>query len=89
MVDVGLYFCRSRCNVTDSIQEVADITFADYKQFPHYWFMPADSAAFTPEPRPMENDLQHSLLAERGGVKEKESLVFRIYTRWFSGPLRR
>jgi len=43
MVGVGVYFCRSRCQVTDSIQEVADITLADYKQFPHCWFIPADS----------------------------------------------
>jgi hypothetical protein len=51
MVGVGVYFCRSRCKVTDSIQEVADITFAEYKQSAHYWFIPADSAALTPEPR--------------------------------------
>jgi hypothetical protein len=43
MVGVRIYFCRSRCKVTDSIQEVADITYADYKQSPHYWFIPADS----------------------------------------------
>ncbi len=60
MVGVGVYFCRSRCQITDSIQEVADITLADYKQSPHYWFIPADSAALTPEPRPMENDFRHS-----------------------------
>ena len=72
MVGVGVYFCRSRCQVTDSIQEVADITFADYKQSPHYWFIPADSAALTPEPRPMENDLRHSLQRGRGEVKGAE-----------------
>jgi len=65
MVGVGVYFCRSRCQVTDSIQEVADITLADYKQFPHCWFIPADSAALTPEPRPMENDLRHNLSGGR------------------------
>jgi hypothetical protein len=51
MVGVGVYFCRARCKISDSIQEVADITFAEYKQSPHYWFIPADSAALTPEPR--------------------------------------
>jgi hypothetical protein len=66
MVGVGVCFCHSRCQVTDSIQEVADITFADYKQSPHYWFIPADSAALTPSPRPIENDLRHSLQGERG-----------------------
>jgi hypothetical protein len=68
MVGVGVYSCRSRCKVTDSIQEVVDITFADYKQSPYYWFMPADSAALTPEPRPMENDLRHSLVCGREGI---------------------
>jgi hypothetical protein len=58
MVGVGVYFCRSRCKITDSIQEIADNTFAGYKQFPHYWFIPADSAALTPEPRLMEIDLR-------------------------------
>jgi len=67
MVGVGVYFCRSRCQVTHSIQEVADITLADCKQSPHCWFIPADSAALTPEPRPMENDLGHSLWRERVG----------------------
>ena len=43
MVGVGVYFCRSRCQVTDSIQEVADITLADYKHSAHCWFIPADS----------------------------------------------
>jgi hypothetical protein len=67
MVGVGAYFCRSRCQVTDSIQKVADITFADYKQSSHYRFIPADSVALTPEPRPMENGLRHSL--PRGKVR--------------------
>jgi hypothetical protein len=67
MVGVGVYFSRSRCKGTDSIQEVADIPFADNKQSLHYWLIPADSAALTPEPRPMENDLRHSLLRGRGG----------------------
>jgi hypothetical protein len=41
MGGLGVYFYCSRCKVTDSIQEVADITFADYKQSPHYWlFLP-------------------------------------------------
>ncbi len=57
MVGVDVYFCRTRCQVTDSIQEVADITLADYKHSAHCWVIPADSAALTPEPRPMENDL--------------------------------
>jgi hypothetical protein len=65
MAGVGFCFCRSRCKVTDSIQEFGHITFADYKESPHYWFIPADSAALTPEPRPKENDLRHSLLGER------------------------
>jgi hypothetical protein len=75
MVGVGVYFCCSRCKVTDSIEEVADITFADYKQSPHYWFMPADSAALTPEPRPMENDLRYSLRRREGreGVRWKRA----------------
>ena len=66
MAGVALYFCRSRCQVTDSIQEVADITLTDYKQSPHCWVIPADSAALTPEPRLLENDLRHSLSRERG-----------------------
>jgi hypothetical protein len=66
MVGVGVYFCRSRCKVTDSIQEVADIPFADSKQSPNYWLIPADSAALTPEPRPMENDLRYSLRKGEG-----------------------
>ena len=67
MVGVGFYFCRSRRQVTDSIQEVADITLADYKQSTHCWVIPADSAALTPEPRPMEKDLGHSF--SRGRVR--------------------
>jgi hypothetical protein len=43
MAGVDVYFCHSRCKVTDSIQEVADITFTDYKQSSHCWFIPADS----------------------------------------------
>jgi hypothetical protein len=35
---------------------------------PHCWFVPADSAALTPEPRPMENDLRHSHQWGRGDV---------------------
>jgi hypothetical protein len=66
MGGVGVYFCRSKCKVTDSIQEVADFPFADCKQPPHCWFIPADSAALTPEPRPKENDLLHSLFKGEG-----------------------
>jgi hypothetical protein len=66
MVGLGVYFYCSRRKVTDSIQEVADITFADYRQSPHYWFIPADSAALTPGPRPMENDLRHSIWGREG-----------------------
>jgi hypothetical protein len=71
MVGLGVYFSCSRCKGTDSIQEVADIPFADNKQSLHYWFIPADSAALTPEPQPMENDLQYSLSegeGEGGGI---------------------
>jgi len=72
MVGVGFYFCRSRRQVTDSIQEVADITLADYKQSTHCWVIPADSAALTPEPRPVENDLRHILLRGEG----RERVIF-------------
>jgi len=61
MVGVGVYCYRSRCKVTDSIQGVADFPFADSKRSPHYRFIPADSAALTPEPRLMKSDWRHSL----------------------------
>jgi len=67
MVGVGVYFYLSRCKATDSIQEVADFPFADHRRSPHDWFIPADSAALTPEPRLTEKDLRHSLEWGRGG----------------------
>jgi len=71
MVGVGVCFYRSRCKAADSIQEVADFPFADRRRAPHDWFIPADSAALTPEPRLMENDLRHSLQGGEGGGGEK------------------
>ena len=71
MAGVGVYFCLARCKISDSIQEVADISFADYKQSPHYRFIAADSAALTPEPRPIKNDLRHNLLR-----KGREGRIF-------------
>jgi hypothetical protein len=41
----------------DSIQEVADIAFAEPKRSLHDRSFPADSAALTLEPRRMENEL--------------------------------
>jgi len=57
-------------------KESPTLPYTDYKQSPHYWLIPADSAALTPEPRPMENDLRHSLKSERikeGGLLTADS----------------
>jgi len=51
MVGVRVYFCHNICKAIDSIQEIADFFFADYKPSSDDWFIPADSAALTPEPR--------------------------------------
>ncbi len=78
MVGVGVYFYRSRCKVTDSIEEVADLTFVGHKPSLHYWLIPADYAALTPEPRLMENDLRHSLKRGRGMRGQRQPS-------WFAG----